>query len=87
MSFANVTSGIHGDFYYANLGDNSNNCNTCLQEIIKFGRFVSVFYKKCIMYRHILPIKHNKLFYLFNTFTLREMSYLVYSVPPMTRCK
>ena len=40
-----------------------------------------------VIYQHIVPLKQNKVCSLFITFTLREMRYLVYSVPPMTRCK
>ena len=81
MYFANDPGGIHGYFYHVNSDDNSNNCQIKgLQKVIKLAIFISVFNKKYVIYRHILPFKQNKLFPLFITFTLRYMSYFVSSV-------
>ena len=88
MSFANATSGIHGHFYYGNLGDNIINCKIKgLWEIPKCGIFISVFTKNGVICRHIVPLKQNKVFPLFITFTLRETSFLVSLVPPIRRSK
>ena len=82
MYFENATGGMHSYFYYVNFAGNSNNCqNKGLQAIIKIAVYISVFNRKCVIYRHIVPLKQNKV-----TFTIR---YELFGVlcPPMTRCK
>ena len=47
MSFASATNVMHGDFYYVSLGDNSNHYEIKgWQDIIQFGKFISVCNKK-----------------------------------------
>ena len=88
MIIANATSVIHGHFYYVYLGDYSNNYKVeGLQEIIKCGIFIQFLAKNGVICKHFVSLKQNKMFPLFITFTLRDMSYLVSSVPPMTRYK
>ena len=87
MSFANATSDIHGDFYYFNPGDNSNNCKIKgLQAIIQIAIFISVFNPKCVIYRHIVPFKQNKLFLFHYIYTKRDELFGTLC-PPITRCK
>ena len=72
MYFANVTGGIRG--YYVNFAGNSNNCKIKgLQEILKVAIFILDFSKKWVFYRHIVLLKQNKLFSLFNTFALKDI--------------
>ena len=81
MYFANATGSVNGYFYYVYFAGNSANCQIKgLQKIIQFVIFISVFNKKWVIFRHIVPLKQNKLFPLFIILTLRYMSYLVYSV-------
>ena len=62
MYFANTTGGIHGCYYYVNFAGNSNNHQIkSLQEIIKNAIFILVFHKKWVIYRHIVPLKQNKI--------------------------
>ena len=65
---------FHGNFYYVNRGDNCDNCTIKnLQEIIQFGRFITVLTKKTqVIYQHTYyAIKQNIFFLLSNPFTLQ----------------
>ena len=78
--FEIATGGFHGYFYYVN--------RVTLVIIAKFERFISVLTKeKCVIYRHTVQLKQNKLLSLFITFTLRRMSYFGVLCQPLTQCK